>query len=77
MNEMVKEKTNKKTIILLIVFLIVGFIAGIVVSEIVDIRDNCKQEDREISILNKEIDNCIDRLNQQTATSNVEDFNFS
>jgi preprotein translocase subunit SecG len=72
---MIKEKINKKTIVLLILFLILGFIVGIIVSESMNI--NCKEENTEIRILNKEINNCIDKLNQQTQINNIKDVNFN
>lgn len=75
MNNMIKEKINKKTIVLLILFLILGFIVGIIVSESMNI--NCKEENTEIRILNKEINNCIDKLNQQTQINNIKDVNFN
>ncbi len=58
-----KKNINKYHIILIVVFLIIGFILGIIVSDGININSSNDSQSTEINILNKEIDNCLDKLN--------------
>lgn len=57
------KKINKKMLIIIIVVLIIGFILGLLASSSIDLDTTCKSEKQEIDILNKEINSCIDSLN--------------
>ncbi|MDD3178127.1 MAG: hypothetical protein PHR26_01280 [Candidatus ainarchaeum sp.] len=57
------KKINKKMLIIIIIVLIIGFILGLLVSNNIDLDTSCKSEKQEIDILNKEINSCINSLN--------------
>ncbi len=57
------KKKIKKELIIAIIFLIVGFLLCLLIFNPVSINQN-KTSLKEVEILNKEINNCIDKLNE-------------
>jgi uncharacterized membrane protein YqgA involved in biofilm formation len=55
---------EKEQIILLIICLIVGFIIGITINTDNVLKGSCNKEQTEINVLTKEINSCLDKLNQ-------------
>lgn len=55
---------EKEQIILLIICLIIGFIIGITINTDNVLKGSCNKEQTEINVLTKEINSCLDKLNQ-------------
>jgi len=55
---------EKEQIILLIICLIVGFIIGITINTDNVLKGSSNKEQTEINVLTKEINSCLDKLNQ-------------
>jgi uncharacterized membrane protein YqgA involved in biofilm formation len=62
---------EKEHIILFIVLLIIGFIIGLVINTNNLMNGFCNKEQSEIKVLTKEINSCLNQLNQDLDINNT------